>query len=93
MAVKKTTKSVDEADEWSGSAQLTGFFNISISGTWDARVTVQRSFDEGSTWYDVAKFTENVQEYGFEPEDKVYYRAGCKAGEFGTGTVHIRLSQ
>lgn len=29
-------------------------WNISVSGTWTGSVTLQRSFDNGSTWHDVA---------------------------------------
>ena len=67
---------------------------MSISGTWtSSTVTVQRSFDSGSTWLDVDTFTQNVEIVGFEPEGRVYYRIGVKAGEFGTGTIAVRLSQ
>ncbi len=93
MSRKTITKSIDAENIWSNSATLTGYFNLSLSGTWVATVTIQRSFDQGSTWYDVDTWTANTQEYGLEPENGVYYRFGVKTGEHTSGTVVGRLSQ
>ena len=93
MAQKLQTRSISAENQFTDSVELTGHFNISISGIWDARVTVQRSFDKGSTWYDVATWEENTQEYGLEVERGVYYRAGIKPGEYSQGTCNVRLSQ
>jgi len=93
MAQKLQTRSISAENQFTDSVELTGHFNISISGTWDAQVTVQRSFDKGSTWYDVRQWVANAQEYGLEVERGVYYRAGIKAGEYTSGTVAVRLSQ
>ncbi|KKM81958.1 hypothetical protein LCGC14_1324520 [marine sediment metagenome] len=86
------TKTVTAANQMSSSVVLTGYFNLSISGTWVATVTVQRSFDSGDTWFNVDTFTENTQEYGLEPERNVYYRVGVKTGDFTSGEVVLRLS-
>jgi hypothetical protein len=72
---------------------LQGDFNLSLSGTWIATVTVQRSFDNGATWVDVATFTQNGQYVGNEPEADVLYRIAVKTGEYTSGTVIGRLSQ
>ena len=93
MSRRVITKSIDAENIWSNSASLTGYFNFSLSGTWVATVTIQRSFDQGSTWYDVDTWTANTQEYGLEPENGVYYRFGVKTSEFTSGTVVGRLSQ
>ncbi len=93
MARRAVTKSIDAENTYSNSISLTGYFNLSLAGTWVATVTVQRSFDQGSTWYDVDTWTANTQEYGLEPEDGVYYRFGIKLGAWTSGTVVGRLSQ
>jgi len=93
MGQRLQTRSISAENLYTDSAEIQGYFNISISGTWAGTVTVQRSFDLGSTWYDVATWTANTQEYGFEPERRVYYRAGIKTGEYTSGTAVIRLSQ
>ena len=93
MAQKLRTRSIIAENLFPDAAELTGYFNVSISGTWDATVTAQRSFDEGSTWYDVATWTANTQEYGLEPERGVQYRIGIKTGEFTSGQADVRLSQ
>jgi len=70
-----------------------GYFNFSLSGTWQATVTVQRSFDDGDTWHDVEQFTSNGEYVGYEPEENVYYRFGVKAGDYVSGTIIGRLAQ
>ncbi len=93
MGVAVITRSIAAENLFTDPVKLTGFFNISLSGTWSATVTVQRSFDQGSTWFDVESFVGNVQEYGFEPEGGVVYRVGVKTGNFTSGTIVMRLSR
>jgi len=93
VSVKIQTRSISAENLYTDAVELRSFFNVSISGTWVATITCQRSFDFGSTWFDVKSWTANVQEYGFEPETKVYYRMGIKTGAFTSGTAVIRISQ
>ena len=93
MGSKIQTRSITGESLFTDPIECVGYFNISISGTWEGTVTVQRSFDSGSTWFDVNTWTANTQEYGYEPERDVYYRAGVKTGNFTNGTVVLRLSQ
>ena len=72
---------------------LHGHFNFSLSGTWVATVHLQRSFDDGTTWLDVASYTVNIQDRGFEPEAGVRYRFGVKTGNYTSGTVVGRISR
>jgi len=48
--------------------QVIGHFNLSLSGTWSATVTIQRSWDK-STWFDVDTFTSNYEGTGFDAEE------------------------
>lgn len=93
MPQYKVTKSITEENQYSDWVELKGLFNLSISGTWVATVTVQRSFDAGSTPLDVDTFTINEETYGTETEDGVVYRVGVKTGDFTSGTVVCRISQ
>lgn len=68
-------------------------FNLSVSGTWVGTVTLQRSFDGGSTWLDVASWTANVETTVETPESGVLWRLGIKSGNFTSGTAVVRLSQ
>ena len=72
---------------------LHAHFNLSLSGTWEATVTIQRSFNGGGFWRDVGTFTENTEEYGFEPGHNVLYRIGVKALDFTSGSVEIRMGK
>lgn len=89
MSSIAVTKSITAQNTFTDPVQLTGAFNVSISGTFSATAVVQRSFDN-STWYDVNSFTAPFQGSGFEPE-VVWYRAGVKTGGFTSGTVDVRL--
>lgn len=82
----------------SNSIELRNVFNFSLWGTFDATVTLQRSFDNGATWLPVsrdelgtaASYTAAVSLTGFEPEKGVLYRLNC--GTYVSGTVNYRLS-
>ena len=93
MSRKAITRSVTGENQFTDAVGLTGYFNMSISGTWVATVTLQRSFDEGSSWLDVDTRTANTEEYGLEPETGVQYRIGVKTSGFTSGTAVVRLSQ
>lgn len=67
-------------------------FNLSVSGTWAGTLTLQRSFDGGTTWVDVETYTANTEKVGTDPEHKVFYRIGFKTGEYTSGTAVVRLS-
>ena len=55
-----------------------------------ANAGVQRSIDD-ATWTDVDTFTSISENVGYEPE-LLYYRAGCKTGEFtGGNNITIRF--
>jgi hypothetical protein len=74
------------------AVRLEGYFNLSLSGTWAATVTVQRSIDGATNWVDVDTFTAPTEDYGFEPEF-MYYRVGVKTGGYTSGTVVVRLGR
>lgn len=93
MTQKLATRTVTQENTFTDAVGLTGYFNLSISGTWAGTVTVQRSYDLGSTWYDVDTWTANTEEYGLEPERGVQYRVGVKTGGHTSGSVVLRLSQ
>ena len=94
MTTKLQTRTISGANQFTDPVELVGYFNLSISGApFSATITAQRSFDAGSTWFDVESWTENTQEYALEPEREVWYRVGCKEGEYDAGSPAIRLSQ
>ena len=86
-------KAVTAENTFSDGLYTEGAFNLSLSGTFVATVTVQRSFDQGSTWRDVDTFTAPIETYGNDPEPVVVYRAGVKTGDFTSGTVNIRIGR
>lgn len=93
MTQKLTTRTVTAANQFTDAVGLVGYFNLSVSGIWVGTVTVQRSYDSGSTWFDVDTWIANTQEYGLEPERGIQYRVGIKTDEFTSGSCVLRLSQ
>ena len=69
MAKKKVTRAISTENTFTDRVILHGYFNLSVYGDWSGTITIQRSFDNGTTWHDVKQTTSNIQEYGFEPED------------------------
>lgn len=92
---------VDEAPGEDGSFtsaikpdEDTGQLNLSVQGaTWTATVTVQRSFDSGSTWYDIGTKTANIETSYTDYDPDVLYRAGVKYEGYTSGSVVIRLGK
>lgn len=83
--------SIAAENTFTTAVQLEGYFNVSISGTFSATVTVQRSINN-STWVDVDSWTAPSEEYGFEPE-LMWYRIGVKTGGYTSGTAVVRIGR
>ena len=97
MAKGSAEVSITAQNTFTGSVKITGVGNISISGTFVATWTLQRSFDDGVTWKDVP-LPSDVGDTGEEertfdaPENGVLWRLGVKTGNFTSGTVVCRIS-
>ncbi len=83
--------SIAEENKFTDPVSLLGAFNLSVSGTFSATVTLQRSFGTG-TWLDVATYDGPIEDAGVEPEGAIY-RVGVKATEYTSGTAIVRLGQ
>ena len=90
-----TTRTITASNQFTDPIKLSGYFNLSISGTWAGTITVQRSWDSGDTWLDVDTFIANTEEYGLEPEwtHIVLYRIGAKTDALTSGSAILRLSK
>lgn len=71
-------------------------FNISIWGTFEGAIRLERSFDEGVTWIplwpsEVYEISEVITLIHEEPEANVQYRLNCLS--YTSGTVNYRMSQ
>jgi len=76
----------------SASFQTAEGFNISLSGTWVATVSLQRSFDNGVSFNNITDgtFTANTEKRVDDPAGSVRYRWNCSA--FTSGSVVYRIS-
>lgn len=94
------TANISGANNFTNGIRVTGVgesrrFSISITGTWVATVTLQRSIGVSGNWEDVngESWTANTAEtYADELDNQiVYYRIGVKAAAFTSGTVVCTL--
>jgi len=86
------TADLTAGDTWSDTIIVpAGHFNFSIWGTFVATITVQRSFDDGTTWLDCEIFATTGEWFGTEGEGALY-RAGIKAADYTSGTASIRMA-
>lgn len=68
-------------------------FAITLTGTWSATVTLQRSVGVVGNWVDVATYTSNQATTYADGLDNqtVFYRLGVKTGQYTSGTVVATL--
>ena len=92
------TASITAQNTFTGTIEVTGVgearrFAISLSGTWSATVTLQRSVGVTGSWVDVTSFTINQATTYADSLDNqtVFYRLGVKTGDFTSGTVVATL--
>lgn len=90
VEVKKTITAQNTFTDW---AQIKRNADLSISGVSDSTVTVQRSFDEGTTIVDIESFDSNTEKLITGSVSGIHYRVGVKTGNYGTDTVLVEISQ
>lgn len=86
-------KTVGAQNEFTPWAAIRGNADVSASGISDSTVTVQRSFDGGSTIKDIEQFTADFERAIDGSEQGAVYRVGVKTGDYGTDTILCEISQ
>lgn len=87
------------ADQFSDPIRVTGIggsreFDVVITGTWSATITVQRSIASPGSWEDVRDYTANAVDDindGFDNQI-IYYRIGIKTGNYTSGTANATIT-
>lgn len=87
-------------DQFTDPIRVTGvensrIFQVTITGTWVASVTLQRSVDEPGAWVDVTTYTTNQAAVDFDDgldNQVIYYRIGIKSGDYTSGTAVSTLT-
>ena len=94
-----TTDVTDGSETFTGEIRVVGsetsrIFGIIIEGTWTGTVTLQFAFTEDGPWNDVTTWTANTSEsYDDQQAGQIiYYRIGCKTGEWSSGTITVTLT-
>jgi hypothetical protein len=85
------TKEITAQNTYSDSIDISAdYFSVSVQGSFTATVTLQKSYDGGTTWHDVDTFTSAGEYVGLEGEG-AKYRIGVKTGEYTIGTINVRI--
>lgn len=92
------TAAISAQNTFTSTIQVTGVgenrrFAITITGTWSATVTLQRSVGVTGNWVDVSTYTSNVATTYADGLDNqtVFYRIGIKTGQYTSGTATCTL--
>jgi len=95
LGSKEENLSVTASGVWSTPLELDRGETIivSVKGTWVATITVQRSFDFGVTWQTFTSFSYNQSFEITEARDDIYYRIGCAAGDYTSGTAECSMTR
>ena len=69
-------------------------FNVTVTGTWTASVTLQRSVGAIGAWTDVETYTTNQNKNYDDTFDNqiIYYRLGIKTGDYTSDTAVCSLT-
>lgn len=94
------TVAISAEDQFTDPIRVNGIenqriFQVTISGTWTATVTLQYSVEEPGNWVDVKSWTANTASENYDDgldNQVIYYRLGVKAGGFTSGTANAQLS-
>ena len=96
---QRGTGTLTAQNQFSSSVRVSGVgtarnVTLTITGTWTATVTLQRSVGDESNWVDVTSYTSN--QAGITYNDAldnqiIYYRLGIKTGCYTSGTVVVQL--
>lgn len=71
------------------ATQITGEFNLSLTGFGTATIVLERSIDGGVNWGVIESFTTDAQKIG-EGAGGTHYRLNCTA--YTSGTIRYRIS-
>ena len=93
------TAAVTGDGQWSDGIRVVGvdnsrIFQITITGTWTATVTLQRSIDDESSWTDVTTYASNQASVDYDDSldnTIAFYRIGVDTGDFTSGTANVKL--
>jgi hypothetical protein len=95
---QKVSASITGQGQFTDSIRVVGVgntrvFDVDITGTWTATVTLQRSIDDEGSWTDVTTYTGNQNTTHNDQLDNVitFYRLGVDTGDFTSGTAVATL--
>lgn len=96
---QNVSSSISAQNTFSNSIEVTGVLtgrdiSITITGTFTATITLQRSFDGGTSWADVSTWTSPLAPTIYNDglsNQTVEYRIGIKTGNYSSGTATVSL--
>lgn len=97
---QQTSDVLSGANQFGSSVRVTGVgtarnVTLTITGTWTATITLQRSIGDENNWTDVTTYTANQAgiTYNDALDNQIaYYRLGIKTGNYTSGSATVALS-
>ena len=99
MGLNSVVVRISAENQWSDPLKInpsrrgSAYFDTSVkleSGTFDATIRVQRSYDNGKNWENMVAFTAPSEDVG-RCGSQCLIRIGCKAGEYTSGIILARI--
>lgn len=85
---------ISEDDTFGAAIGLVrGDFNVSVYGDFAGTVSLQRSFDNGTTWLTAEQYTVPTEKIASNVEPGTHWRLGVESGNLSDGTVTVRIGQ
>jgi len=88
-----STATLNAANSFCNNVEISGWFNVSIRGTFNGTISLQRCLSGQNTFADVATYNNAIETYVFEPEGHAIYRLGFAANNYNSGNATVRLSR
>lgn len=95
---QKIQATITGEDQWSDPIRITGIssqrvMQVTRTGTFSATLTLQRSVGAPGAWVDVNDYTTaGTSNYDDGLDNQIiYYRLGCKTGDYVSGSVDIEM--
>lgn len=88
-----STATLNAQNTFCNNVEISGWFNVSVRGTFNGTVALQRMMNGQNTYANVATYNNAAETYIFEPEGQVQYRLGFPTGAYNNGNATVRISR
>lgn len=88
-----STATLNNNASYCNNVEISGWFNVSIRGTFNGTLSLERSMNGQNGFGTVATYNSATETYIFEPEGSVNYRLGFNNNGYTDGNATVRISR